>query len=339
MSYLLETKNPRMQEVLNVLRKVATSSSTVLLLGESGTGKEVLARYLHYLSGRKGLFVAINCAAIPEELLEAELFGYEKGAFTGAIKSKPGKFEMAEGGTLFLDEIGDMPLKLQVKLLRALQDKVIERLGSEKPIKVNTRIVAATNQNLETLIKEGRFREDLYYRLNVISLEIPPLRERKEDIPMLAEFLLKKICEREGIPVKRLSEEVLEIFKKYHWPGNIREFENLLERMVLLSDKELLITEDLPPHLQQIQDGRPSQKREEEEKILEERIFFSKSFFPELPDLVEGGLSLNKLLEEIEVFYLKRALELSGGVKSRAARLLGLNRTTFIEKLKRYNLA
>lgn len=327
-----------MQEVLNVLRKVATSSSTVLLLGESGTGKEVLARYLHFLSGRKGPFVAINCAAIPEELLEAELFGYEKGAFTGAIKSKPGKFEMAEGGTLFLDEIGDMPLKLQVKLLRALQDKVIERLGSEKPIKVNTRIIAATNQNLETLIREGRFREDLYYRLNVISLEIPPLRERKEDIPMLAEFLLKKICEREGIPVKRVSEEVLEIFKKYHWPGNIREFENLLERMVLLSDKEVLTIEDLPPHLQQIQDRRPSQEKEEE-KILEERVFFSKSFFPGLPDLTEGGLSLNKLLEEIEVFYLKRALELSGGVKSRAARLLGLNRTTFIEKLKRYNLA
>ncbi len=335
MSYLLETRNPQMQEVLQVLKKVAPSSSTVLLLGESGTGKEVLAKYLHHCSGRKGAFIAINCAAIPEELLEAELFGFEKGAFTGALKAKPGKFELAQGGTLFLDEIGDMPLKLQAKVLRAIQDKEIERLGGEAPIKVNTRIVAATNQDLESLVKEGRFREDLYFRLNVIPLVIPPLRERKEDIPLLAEFLLKKLCEREEIPKKKLSPEVLERFLLYNWPGNVREFENLLERMVILSEGDTLSLEELPPHLK---DLNPSNKAKEEEKVIEERSFFAKRVF-ELPDLEREELSLNELLREIELYYLKRALELSSGVKSKAAKLLGLNRTTFIEKLKKYKLA
>ncbi len=333
MSYLLETKNSKMAEVINVIKKVAPSSSTVLLLGESGTGKEVLARYLHFCSKRKGPFVAVNCAAIPEELLEAELFGFEKGAFTGAIKSKPGKFEQAEGGTLFLDEIGDLPLKLQAKLLRALQEKQIERLGGERPIKVNTRIVAATNQNLEALVKEKRFREDLFFRLNVISVEIPPLRERKEDIPLLCQFLLKKICERENLPEKRLSERVMKIFMQYHWPGNIRELENLLERMAILSDKEELDLEDLPAHLKNFQITE-----EKERELLEERSFFTKDFL-NLPSLEKGEISLNQLLQEIEIYYLKKALEISGGVKSKAARLLGLNRTTLIEKLKRYNLA
>lgn len=339
MSYLLETKNPKMAEVIHLIKKVAPSSSTVLLLGESGTGKEVLARYLHFCSQRKGPFVAVNCAAIPEELLEAELFGYEKGAFTGAIKSKPGKFEQAEGGTLFLDEIGDLPLKLQAKLLRAIQEKQIERLGGERPIKVNTRIVAATNQNLEALVREKRFREDLYFRLNVISVEIPPLRERKEDIPLLARFLLKKICERENLTEKRITERVIKVFMNYHWPGNIREFENLLERMAILSDKEELDVEDLPPHLRDFQKSRNSKEmNEEENKLLEERSFFTKSFL-QLPDLEKEGISLNQLLQEIEVYYLKKALEISGGVKSKAAKLLGLNRTTLIEKLKRYKLA
>ncbi len=324
-----------MAEIIRIIKKVAPSSSTVLLLGESGTGKEVLARYLHFYSQRKGPFVAVNCAAIPEELLEAELFGFEKGAFTGAIKSKPGKFEQAEGGTLFLDEIGDLPLKLQAKLLRAIQEKQIERLGGEKPIKVNTRIVAATNQNLEALVKEKRFREDLFFRLNVITVEIPPLRERKEDISLLSQFLLKKICERENLAEKRISERVMKIFMNYHWPGNIRELENLLERMVILSDKEELDVDDLPAHLKNFQ--KPKEK-EKEKDLLEERSFFTRGFL-DLPSLEEGEISLNQLLQEIEIYYLKKALEISGGVKSKAARLLGLNRTTLIEKLKRYNLA
>ncbi|MGC9108812.1 MAG: sigma-54 interaction domain-containing protein [Caldimicrobium sp.] len=336
MSYLLETKNPQMAEVIKIIKRVAPSSSTVLILGESGTGKEVLARYLHFCSQRKGPFIAVNCAAIPEELLEAELFGYEKGAFTGAIKSKPGKFEQAEGGTLFLDEIGDLPLKLQAKLLRAIQEKQIERLGGEKPIKVNTRIVAATNQNLEALVKEKRFREDLYFRLNVISVVIPPLRERKEDIPLLCKFLLKKICERENIKEKSLSERVMEIFMKYHWPGNVRELENLLERMVILSEREELDVEDLPSHLKNFEE--PEGEKEKKDYLLDERCFFTKGFL-ELPDIKKGEISLNDLLQEIEIYYIKKALELTGGVKSRAAKLLGLNRTTLIEKLKRYKLA
>ncbi|MFN3921161.1 MAG: sigma-54 interaction domain-containing protein [Caldimicrobium sp.] len=344
MSYLLETRNPCMQEVLEIAKKVAPSSSTILLLGESGTGKEVIAKYIHYASGRKGAFVAVNCAAIPEELLEAELFGFEKGAFTGAIKSKPGKFELAKDGTLFLDEIGDLPLKLQAKLLRAIQDKEIERLGGERPIKVNTRLLAATNQDLEALVKAGKFREDLYFRLNVIPLKLPPLRERIEDLPLLAEFLVKKICEREGLPPKKLSEEVIQAFTLYPWPGNIREFENVLERMIILSDKDTLSLEDLP---NSIKDKIAHEKQdleikhdEETEKgeLIENRKFFTLKYLS-LPDLEKEKIALQELLREVELFYLKRALELSAGVKSKAAKLLGLNRTTFIEKLKKYNLA
>lgn len=328
----MESLNPKMQEIYKIARRVAPSSSTVLILGESGTGKEVLARYIHYCSGRKGPFIAVNCAAIPEDLLEAELFGYEKGAFTGAIKSKPGKFESASGGTLFLDEIGDLCLKLQAKLLRALQEKVIERLGGENPIKVNTRIIAATNQNLEKLVKEGRFREDLYFRLNVIPIHLLPLRERKEDIPLLVNFLVSKICERENIPPKRVSQEVLVALSKYSWPGNIRELENLLERMIILSEGEELTLDDLPPHLRTNLEVLSTK-----DELLEEKSFFTKRFF-ELPDITQGEISLQDLLREVERYYLLRALELSRGVKSKAAKLLGLNRTTLIEKLKKYQL-
>lgn len=349
MSYLLETRNPYMQEVLKLVKRVAPTSSTVLILGESGTGKEVIAKYIHYTSGREGAFVAVNCAAIPEELLEAELFGFEKGAFTGAIKAKPGKFELAKDGTLFLDEIGDLPLKLQAKLLRAIQDKVIERLGGEKPIKVNTRLLAATNQNLEALVKAGKFREDLYFRLNVIPLHLPPLRERKEDIPLLADFLIKKICEREGVPPKKISPNLLKAFTLYHWPGNIREFENLLERLVILSDKEILEMEDLPSSIcekirhafnkkEELVQKKEIDELEEKVEILEERPFFTPQYL-NLPNLEKGEINLQDLIKDIEIFYLKKALELSKGVKSKAAKLLGLNRTTLIEKLKRHNLA
>lgn len=330
MEYLLETRNVKMQKVYELAKKVAKSSSNVLILGESGTGKEVLAKYIHFCSERKGPFVAVNCAAIPEELLEAELFGYEKGAFTGAIKNKPGKFEIAHKGTLFLDEVGELSPKLQAKLLRVIQEKQVERLGGEVPIKVDVRILSATNKNLEREVKEGRFREDLYFRLNVIPIEIPPLRERKEDLKLLTQFFLKKFCEREGLEEKVFSSEVWKVWLNYHWPGNIRELQNLVERLVILTDGKEITLKDLPSFL--------LEKKVElkETKEINEKFYFTN--FP-LKEFDEEGIDLNEVLREIEKYYLKKALEFSQGVKTKAAKLLKLNRTTFIEKLKKYGLA
>ena len=327
--YLLETRNSQMKKIYELAKKVAPSSSTVLILGESGTGKEVLAKYIHFCSKRKGPFVTINCAAIPEELLEAELFGYEKGAFTGAIKSKPGKFEIANKGTLFLDEIGDLSLKLQAKLLRVIQEKQVERLGSDHSIKVDVRILAATNKDLEKEVQEGRFREDLFFRLNVIPIKLPPLRERKEDIPLLTQFFLKRICEREGIEEKKFTSQAIKALLNYPWPGNIRELENFVERVVILSENNIIGIEDLSL-------STLSSKLQIRESLTEDKDMLIK--YLSLPQISENGIELNKLLKEIEVYYLKKALEISKGVKTKAAKLLGLNRTTFIEKLKKYNL-
>jgi len=327
--YLLETRNSQMKKIYELAKKVAPSSSTVLILGESGTGKEVLAKYIHFCSKRKGPFVTINCAAIPEELLEAELFGYEKGAFTGAIKSKPGKFEIANKGTLFLDEIGDLSLKLQAKLLRVIQEKQVERLGSDHSIKVDVRILAATNKDLEKEVQEGRFREDLFFRLNVIPIKLPPLRERKEDIPLLIQFFLKRICEREGIEEKKFTSQAIKALLNYPWPGNIRELENFIERVVILSENNIIRVEDLSL-------STLSSKLQIRESLTEDKDMLIK--YLSLPQISENGIELNKLLKEIEVYYLKKALEISKGVKTKAAKLLGLNRTTFIEKLKKYNL-
>lgn len=327
--YLLETRNSQMKKIYELAKKVAPSSSTVLILGESGTGKEVLAKYIHFCSKRKGPFVTINCAAIPEELLEAELFGYEKGAFTGAIKSKPGKFEIANKGTLFLDEIGDLSLKLQAKLLRVIQEKQVERLGSDHSIKVDVRILAATNKDLEKEVQEGRFREDLFFRLNVIPIKLPPLRERKEDIPLLTQFFLKRICEREGIEEKKFTSQAIKALLNYPWPGNIRELENFVERVVILSENNIIGIEDLSL-------STLSSKLQIRESLTEDKDMLIK--YLSLPQISEDGIELNKLLKEIEVYYLKKALELSKGVKTKAAKLLRLNRTTFIEKLKKYNL-
>ncbi len=327
--YLLETRNSQMKKIYELAKKVAPSSSTILILGESGTGKEVLAKYIHFCSKRKGPFVTINCAAIPEELLEAELFGYEKGAFTGAIKSKPGKFEIANKGTLFLDEIGDLSLKLQAKLLRVIQEKQVERLGSDHSIKVDVRILAATNKDLEKEVQEGRFREDLFFRLNVIPIKLPPLRERKEDIPLLTQFFLKRICEREGIEEKKFTSQAIKALLNYPWPGNIRELENFIERVVILSENNIIGIEDLSL-------STLSSKLQIRESLTEDKDMLIK--YLSLPQISENGIELNKLLKEIEVYYLKKALEISKGVKTKAAKLLGLNRTTFIEKLKKYNL-
>lgn len=347
MTYLIETRNPYMQEIYKLAKRIAPTSSTVLILGESGTGKEVLAKYIHYNSKRNGPFVAINCAAIPEELLEAELFGYEKGAFTGAIKSKPGKFEIANGGTLFLDEIGELSLKLQAKLLRVLQEKEVERLGGNSPIKVEVRIIAATNKDLEKEVEKGKFREDLYFRLNVIPIKIPPLRERKEDIPLFVTFFLKKICEREGIPLKKISDKALKKLIEYDFPGNVRELENMIERLVILTEKEMITEKDLfYPFYHQFKYTQTIHTKErlssKEEKILTSTKDLSEVSVADktlkLPDLTETGVDLNQIIKEIEIFYLKKALELSRGIKAKAAQLLNLNRTTFIEKLKKYKL-
>ncbi|MDR0549830.1 MAG: sigma-54 dependent transcriptional regulator [Deltaproteobacteria bacterium] len=237
-------------KVFRLIEKVAVSDATVMIQGESGTGKELIARAIHQTSPRRDKpLIPVNCGAIPEELLEAEFFGHEKGAFTGAIRERAGRFEMAEGGTIFLDEIGDMSPKLQVKLLRVLQEREFERVGGQKAIAVDIRVITATNLDLPKAVAEGRFREDLFYRLNVIPLLIPPLRERAEDIPLLIDYFLQRLQKTRGSMVKGIDPKTLEILVGYRWPGNIRELENLLERMVILAEGEILTNEDLPPRL------------------------------------------------------------------------------------------
>src|SRR6188768_220277 len=235
------------REIVDLVNKVARLSATVLILGESGTGKELLARLIHRESGNaEAPFIAVNLAAIPRELVESTLFGHERGSFTGALKQQLGKFELASGGTLFLDEIGDLPLELQAKLLRAIQEGEIERVGGAKPIKTDFRLIAATNVDLEKAVKEGRFREDLYYRINVIPIKLPPLRERADDIPQLADFFLRRYTARFRKRIEGITDPTVAMLKKYWWPGNIRELENLIERLVAVSDKEYISEEDLP---------------------------------------------------------------------------------------------
>jgi len=241
--------SPSMKKIIDLARKVAETDATVLLIGESGTGKEVLARFIHENSKRsKGNFVAVNCAAIPSNLLESEMFGYEKGAFSGAIKSHPGKFEQANHGTLLLDEISEMPLELQAKLLRVIQEKTIDRIGGTDPIKVDVRIVCTTNRNIEQEVKDGNFREDLYYRISVFPIKIPPLRERKEEIPELARFFLKKFSSTFNKSVEDITDSALELLMNYPWPGNIRELQNVIERAVVLAEREEITPNEIFLH-------------------------------------------------------------------------------------------
>jgi len=299
-------KSKSIRNLIELVEKISKTDSTVLLLGESGTGKSLIAKAIHYESPRKeGPFITVNCAAIPENLLEAELFGYEKGAFTGAYASKKGKFELANGGTLFLDEIGDLPLPLQAKLLRALQEKEIEPLGSEKTVKVDVRIVAATNKDLRRLVKEGKFREDLYYRLSVVELRVPPLRERREDIPLLIDYYLREFNRKYKKAVK-VSGEAMKLLLEYHWPGNVRELANLVERLVILSDGEVK-PEHLPEYVRR---GEP---------------------------LTAKG-DLPKLIEETEKEKIIEALEKTGYVKSRAAKLLGYTLRQLDYRIKKYGI-
>ncbi len=301
-----------MKEVLRLAAKVAQTDATVLILGESGTGKEVLANLIYRASPRaKKPFLKINCAAIPEGLLESELFGHERGAFTGADRAKPGLFELAHGGTLFLDEIGDLPLPLQAKLLRVLQDGTIRRVGGLKEIKVDVRILAATNKDLEEMVTKGAFREDLFWRLNVFTLKIPPLRERREDIWPLARFFLQKFAHKHHKNIRDFSREALEALLSYHFPGNVRELENIIERAVILAENEVITKEDLP-FLMQEPRGEPS-------SLLE-------------------NLPLPEAVAYLEKQRIKKAMKEAHGVKTRAAEILGISERVLRYKLAKYGL-
>ncbi|MDR0466661.1 MAG: sigma-54 dependent transcriptional regulator [Deltaproteobacteria bacterium] len=320
-------------DVFRVLLKVAPTDSTVLVTGESGTGKELLVRALHNNSARSAKpFVPINCGAIPKELLESELFGHEKGAFTHAIRSRPGRFEVADGGTIFLDEIGEMDLSLQVKILRVLQEKEIERVGGIGVKKVDVRIVAATNRDLEHEVSHGRFREDLYYRLNVIPLHLPSLRERNGDVLLLAEHFLERFCERKSRSRLGLSQDVRKILKAYSWPGNVRELENFMERLSILVDGNEVHPADLPAKiLDAVGEIAALPEPAPAGTFLQQQGFV----WPTLADLDAHAMSLKEFLDTMEDRLIEEALGRSEGVKNQAAELLGIKRTTLIEKLKK----
>ncbi|WP_456425983.1 sigma-54-dependent transcriptional regulator [Desulfurobacterium sp.] len=313
----------KMQEVFKLIGRVARTDATVLIVGESGTGKELVARAIHKYSKRAdGPFVAINCAALPTNLLEAELFGYEKGAFTGATSRKKGFFEQAHGGTLFLDEIGEIELSLQSKLLRAIQEKEIRRLGGDAPIKVDVRIVAATNRDLEKEVREGRFREDLFYRLNVLRIELPPLRERREDIIPLACFFIKKFSKEFKLPVKQLTERAKEWLCSYDFPGNVRELENMILKAMLLSPIDIIDVNDLQ-----------TEKQEEKTPNLEEAIreFVTYVFMVEQKD--KNNL-YNIVMKSAEKILITEVLKHSDWNQVKAARTLGIHRNTLRAKIK-----
>ncbi|MCE5312176.1 MAG: sigma-54 dependent transcriptional regulator [Nitrospiraceae bacterium] len=309
------------KNIKELVSKVANTDSTVLILGESGTGKELIAKTIHLKSQRNNKpFIPVNCGAIPVDLLESELFGHEKGAFTGAVASRTGRFELADGGTIFLDEIAEMPPILQVKLLRVLQEKSFERVGGTKTVHSDARIMAATNKDLEQEVKAGRFREDLFYRLNVIPVNIPPLRRRKDDIQALCSFFVSKHAERFGREPVTFSDDAMNVLLAYEWPGNVRELENIIERLLVLKDDNVVTPFDLP------------------ERMTGKKI-------PDLPPIDDedvnpfvSGIDLNSAIEEYEKRLILHALELNSGVKSQAAKYLNLNRTTLIEKMKRLGL-
>jgi DNA-binding NtrC family response regulator len=303
--------SPAMQKIFARMKRVAGTDSTILVLGESGTGKELVARAIHFNSHRKDkAFIPVNCAAIPENLLESELFGHVKGSFTGAIRDKIGKFEAANNGTVFLDEIGTMPMHLQTKLLRVLQEQEIERIGSTRTIQLDVRVISATNLNLEAEVKKGTFREDLYYRLNVIPIVLPPLRERTEDILALAKHFIEKNCREMKRRLMSISPEALEVLEAYRWPGNVRELENVVERVVALTEGDRITFHDIPSSIR--------------EEVLTR--------------VTEHGVDLVRTVNEIEKKMILDALALSKGVKAKAASMLKLNRTTLVEKMRRLGI-
>jgi len=306
------------EKVYDIIDKVADTDSTVLISGPSGTGKELIARAIHYGSNRSNKpIVVINCGAIPEELLESELFGHEKGAFTGAYRSRIGRFEIANGGSIFLDEVGEMSPALQVKLLRVLQEQTFERVGGTKTIHVDVRIIAATNKNLTVAINNGTFREDLYYRLNVVPIRIASLKQRRSDIPLLIDHFLRKVQKGKKKKITGFSPEAMEAMLDYEWPGNVRELENVIKRLTILSDNEVVSFDDLPEHIQQTATSIPQSEEDE---------------------CIEDGMSLDEAVRDYEKRLIIEALEKSGWVKTKAAKLLNINRTTLVEKIKRQNL-
>jgi transcriptional regulator with PAS, ATPase and Fis domain len=311
-------EHPAMQLVLDRVEQIADTDASVLIRGETGTGKEVVARLIHGASTRRaGPFVAVNVAAIPEALAEAELFGHVRGAYTGADKARTGRFVAAHRGTLFLDEVGEMPRAVQVKLLRALQEREVTPVGGSEAIPIDVRVIAATHRNLEAMIAEGTFREDLFYRLDVVPIEIPPLRERRLDVPVLAEHFRLDVNAREARSVPGFALDVMQRLCAYDWPGNVRELENLIERLVVVAANRMVVMEDLPAHMR-------TTVVDLENATL---------------DLPESGVDLRVFLAQLEERLIAQALERTGGNKNRAAELLGMNRTTLVEKLRRRNVA
>ncbi len=326
---------------IEIAKKAADSDSTVIVFGESGTGKELIARVLHHNSPReKNAFISVNCAAIPHDLLESELFGYEKGSFTGASQTRVGRLELANKGTIFLDEIGDMAPALQVKLLRVLAEREIDRIGGMKSIPIDVRVIAATNRDLEKDIQTGKFREDLFYRLNVIPINLPPLRQRKSDVPLLANYFLDYFNKKRNKSIQGIDDNAMAILVNYTWPGNIRELANYIERMLVLSNGKTIGVNDLPEKalgeapeelLKNVTPGPDS----EESPFEALRTSMKNSFFMGVPD---EGLNLKQTLEDFERELIQEALEKTDWVKNKAAQLLSLNRTTLVEKLKKLKI-
>ncbi|NNC76741.1 MAG: sigma-54-dependent Fis family transcriptional regulator [Woeseiaceae bacterium] len=320
----LIAESAAMKSVTMMVDKVAPSQATVLVTGESGTGKEVVARRIHELSGRGGPFIAINCGAIPDNLLESELFGHERGAFTGAVSARAGRFEQAKGGTFFLDEIGDMPSVMQVKLLRVLEERVIERVGGTKSIPVDVRLIAATHRDLPKRIADGKFREDLYYRLSVFPIDITPLRERPEDVPAMIDEFVRRMREQRSISLQ-FSDAAMTLLAAYEWPGNVRELANLIERLVVTKPNGFVDAHDLPWPISTGRDDLP--------EVIDTSL---QSAGVELP---ASGINLKKHLATIERRMIESALEQSNGVVQHAASMLGIGRTTLVEKIRRYELS
>ncbi len=345
-------QSTEIQHVRHLIEQVSPTDANVLILGESGTGKEVIARNVHFLSSRTdNIFVPVNCGAIPGELLESELFGHEKGAFTGAVGSRKGRFELAEGGTLFLDEIGDMPLQMQVKLLRVLQERTYERVGGTKPIKCNVRVIAATHRNLEAMIEQGQFREDLYYRLNVFPIESPALRERKEDIPLLLQELVSRL-EKDNAQI-RFTDKALTSLMEHSWAGNVRELSNLVERLMILYPNRLIDVTDLPVKYKHV-DADGYEPDYPEELLEREAInamfgggndeidsFSQEEVVQASPstELPADGLNLKEYISDMEISLIRQALEQQDWVVARAADTLGMRRTTLVEKMRKYDIS